>query len=286
MAIYGESFSKFKSQEKVTNGGFDTDSDWTKGAGWTITGGKAVATNVVAFAALNPVVINIVVGVSYTLSFTVSDYSGGGRMKVWLGGHNVGQVTANGDYSYTAIPVSTSLTMFQGADTLICKVDNVSVVEVVNLNFSTIKPNWKIPQVIRHKSILTGVVNYVQVAGDKAVFDVVCNIWKNAVPKTTMQTILAHNHSTVKFMPHEDEGNYLTTDGTAEADFYISIMKPSGVKDKPPILQDKLFIRFESLGQIVMPLVTVGFLVDEGGDFLIDEEGDKLIKEIITGVDS
>ena len=115
---------------------------------------------------------------------------------------------------------------------------------------------------------------------DKAMFDVICHIWKNAVPKTTMQALLRYNHNTVKFMPHEDEGNYLTTDGTSEADFYISIMRPFGIKDKPPILQDKLFIRFESLGPIFMPLATQLFLVDEGSDFLVDEEGDKLIKEL------
>ena len=32
--------------ELVTNGTFDTDSDWTKGTGWTISGGQAVATTV------------------------------------------------------------------------------------------------------------------------------------------------------------------------------------------------------------------------------------------------
>ena len=150
----------------------------------------------------------------------------------------------------------------------------------VDLNHSTIRPNWRIPQVIEHKSILTGAIHYIQVAGDKASFDVICNIWKNAVPKTTMQTLLGYNHTAVKFMPHEDDGNYLTTDGTTEADFYISIMRPFYVKNSPPILQDRLFIRFESLGSIFMPLATQSFLWDESEDFLVDEEDDKLIKEL------
>lgn len=36
----------------------------------------------------------------------------------------------------------------------------------VELNHSTINPKWRIPQVIEHKSILTGVINYIQVAND------------------------------------------------------------------------------------------------------------------------
>lgn len=154
-----------------------------------------------------------------------------------------------------------------------------SGVTEVDLRYSIIKPVWKIPQVIEHRSILTGKINYIQVAQDKAMFDVVCNIWKNTVPKTTMQTLLAYNHTIVKFMPHEDEGNYLTTDGATEADFYISIMRPFNIKDKPPILNDRLFIRFESLGSIFMPAGIIRYLVDEDGDFLVDESGDKLIKE-------
>ena len=31
--------------ELVTNGTFDTDSDWIKSTGWTISGGKAIATS-------------------------------------------------------------------------------------------------------------------------------------------------------------------------------------------------------------------------------------------------
>ena len=54
-----------------------------------------------------------------------------------------------------------------------------SGVTEVDLNYSIIRPNWKIPQIIKHKSILTRKINYIQVVGDKASFDVICNIWKN-----------------------------------------------------------------------------------------------------------
>ena len=80
-------------------------------------------------------------------------------------------------------------------------------------------------------------------------------------------------------MPHEDHGDYLTTDSTNEADFYISMMKPFYVKNNPPALQDRLFIRFESLGSIFMPDVVPPFLADEDEDYLADEDGNKLIKE-------
>lgn len=147
----------------------------------------------------------------------------------------------------------------------------------VDLKFSVIKHNWRIPQVISHKSILNGLSHSIKVADDKASYDVVCNIWKNGSPKVVMQDLLSYNHDTVKFMPHEDEGNYLTSNGTDEADFYISIMKPFYVKSKPPMLEDRLFVRFESLGEIFMPTATQSFLVDGDGDYFIDGSGNKLI---------
>ncbi len=160
----------------------------------------------------------------------------------------------------------------------------------VDLNYSIIIPTWRLPNQLKHRSIVNGVINYVSLGGDKMAFDVIVNIWKEgsaAAQKTKMQALLVYNKDEVKFMPHDDLGEYIKElDGTTEADFKITIMRPFYLKARPPVLQDRLYIRFESIEPTMMPLVSVGFLVDEGGDFLIDESGNKLIKEIIIEADT
>ena len=161
---------------------------------------------------------------------------------------------------------------------------------VVALEHSILIPTWRIPNQLKHRSIVNGVINYVSLGEDKMAFDVIVNIWKHgdaAAQKAKMQALLSYNKNEVKFMPHEDSGEFIKEiDGTTEADFKITVMRPFYLKARPPVLQDKLHIRFESIKPTMMPLMSVGFLVDEGGDFLVDEEGDKLIKESITEVDT
>ena len=60
----------------VTNGGFDTDTDWSKGTGWTISGGVAVATT--STAILNPSPTNnLPQGRRYTSACVVASISAG-----------------------------------------------------------------------------------------------------------------------------------------------------------------------------------------------------------------
>ena len=60
----------------VTNGDFATDSDWTKGSGWSISGGKAVgsATGASLYQADGA---NYTSGKLYKITFEVSDYVSG-----------------------------------------------------------------------------------------------------------------------------------------------------------------------------------------------------------------
>jgi hypothetical protein len=65
---------------KITNGGFDSDTVWSKETGWTISGGVAVATNIIETT--NPKYIyqsitNKAVGKWYKITFTVSSISSG-----------------------------------------------------------------------------------------------------------------------------------------------------------------------------------------------------------------
>ena len=75
--------------ELVTNGDFATDSDWTKGAGWTISGGKA--SKISGSNGALQQYIPVITGVSYQVTYTVSDYVSG-----YVNVRFTGAVTVNG----------------------------------------------------------------------------------------------------------------------------------------------------------------------------------------------
>jgi len=66
--------------ELVTNGDFATDTDWSKGANWTITGGQAVSDGTVDYGALRQNLSgNLTAGAYYKLTFDIvacSDFDG------------------------------------------------------------------------------------------------------------------------------------------------------------------------------------------------------------------
>jgi hypothetical protein len=57
--------------ELVTNGGFAADADWTKGTGWTITGGAASFTATGAASALSQSISGVTAGKAYVIQYTV-----------------------------------------------------------------------------------------------------------------------------------------------------------------------------------------------------------------------
>lgn len=148
----------------------------------------------------------------------------------------------------------------------------------VDLEFSIIRPTYQIPDLIAHRSILTGKRSYRKRANDKARFQVVCNIYKNGDPAAVLADILQYNHETCWFMPHSDSVyDWLKDGGGTEADFYITSMIPYYVNATSPDTRDKLQITFESLGDVNLIEILEGFLVDGDGDFFIDGSGNKLI---------
>jgi hypothetical protein len=78
--------------ELVTNGTFDTDSDWFKGTGWTISGGKA---NRSGASGNSPVYQNVPVvnGKRYVFSYTRTYVSGYGETNVFVKLDNVNYST-------------------------------------------------------------------------------------------------------------------------------------------------------------------------------------------------
>ena len=81
----------------ITNGNFETDSNWIAGGGWQIYGGKAVCDGTSGNLRQSSI---ITIGKIYTVTITVSDYvSGAVQVAVGAGPRN--SFTANGTYTVT-----------------------------------------------------------------------------------------------------------------------------------------------------------------------------------------
>ena len=128
---------------------------------------------------------------------------------------------------------------------------NVSAGTVVSLNHSNIKPSWGIEQLIKNTSIFTMKSTFIDLEDDFSEFEVEVNIWKNGSPATVMADIMQYNHDVVNFMPHQDNATYVqANDGGGDAEFYIESMTPVYVNNEPPILEDKIIIKFVSIEAI------------------------------------
>jgi len=121
------SVKTYTGDELVTNGGFDTDSDWTKGTNWTIANGSA---NSNGTGLLYQTSVSYVDGKTYKVTFDASITSGGGTVR--LGNTTSSTAFTNGSnvfYLQTDASNTTRYIFFQG-NSFIGSIDNVSVVDV------------------------------------------------------------------------------------------------------------------------------------------------------------
>jgi len=116
--------------ELVTNGGFDTDTDWPKGTGWTISGGSLNASVASGFTDARSSDTSITLaGRTYQLTFDLTVVSGG--VRVFLGGFtHPTTITTSGTKTLVLVATSASYVAFVaygsgGAFT--GSIDNVSV---------------------------------------------------------------------------------------------------------------------------------------------------------------
>ena len=115
--------------ELVTNGDFATDSNWTKGSGWTISGGSANSDGV---SGASPIYQNIgaaTVGTNYKIQLDVSNYTSGTLVAAY-GGTSATSITSNGSYTFYVKATSTDANTSYLSYNFVGSVDNVSVKEV------------------------------------------------------------------------------------------------------------------------------------------------------------
>jgi hypothetical protein len=77
----GSSVVSLLGPELVTNGTFDTDTAWTKGAGWTISGGSASVSGASSASDLGQI-ISVTDGLLYAVTFDVTSISANGRLLI------------------------------------------------------------------------------------------------------------------------------------------------------------------------------------------------------------
>jgi hypothetical protein len=120
--------------ELVTNGTFDTDSDWTKQTGWAISGGQA--SHVAGSATLLYQPISLTLGKVYKAACDVVSISGGtGSLQFRSGGTTTGVTLDSGQVGTTVEVLyvadgNTQIAVFAGSGTNI-SIDNISVKEVL-----------------------------------------------------------------------------------------------------------------------------------------------------------
>ena len=117
--------------ELIVNGRFDADTSWTKGTGWTITGGVAVA-SAVALTEFLTQPKTIISGKSYQLTYTIVSWSGGG-LSATFDSTVVGTIrSAPGTYTEIIVaPISaTTFGIRARFNPFTGSIDNVSLKEV------------------------------------------------------------------------------------------------------------------------------------------------------------
>jgi len=139
----GYSEQQFYFDGLVTNGDFAADTDWTKGAGWTISGGQALFTSAAGTTSSLSQTIDVLPNTKYAVSWNVvSNSIVGNELYLVIGGSNIspygfdGTAVPNGIKSYTfttgsvtALVIGLKLNSnINIGDTLV--VDNLSVFEV------------------------------------------------------------------------------------------------------------------------------------------------------------
>ena len=134
--FFGSQFEMLTSQQpnQVTNGDFATDSDWTKGTGWTISGGKANCNSGLSTELYQSSAVS---GKTYKITFTITSYTSG-NIAARAGGV-VGVVrTSTGTFTDTITANGTQLGVFNSGG-FIGSIDNVSVQIVRADNVEAVK---------------------------------------------------------------------------------------------------------------------------------------------------
>jgi hypothetical protein len=122
--------------ELVTNGGFDSDSDWTTGTGWSIADGVASSDGSQSSSSALQAVDILTIGKTYVVTFTVVSRSAG-TITPRAGTNGVGTGrTATGTYTEIITCAGTDDLRMTASNDFVGSIDNVSVREMPVLKWA------------------------------------------------------------------------------------------------------------------------------------------------------
>ena len=131
--VQNGNFSELSSQ-LITNGNFETDSDWTKGAGWSISNGKASKTGSASDSLYQSG--TFLQNKTYKLSFSLTNTTQGNLIGQLFGGGGSNEFfnttsIANGNYTfYVQASINRTTFGFYASGSFDGSIDNVSVKQV------------------------------------------------------------------------------------------------------------------------------------------------------------
>lgn len=132
----GTEYVEVTGTEILPNPGFDTDTNWVKGTGWTIANGKASVDNASSTALSQPS-FGVTTGKIYNVRIDVSNYTSGSLQVQFGASQVIASISANGEYNYTVTSTITGGTFYlYGVSDCEFSVDNASVIEVEAENAS------------------------------------------------------------------------------------------------------------------------------------------------------
>lgn len=137
----------------VTNGGFDTDTAWTKGTGWAIGSGVATKTAGTASTLTPSTAIVPTVGRWYVVEYTITRTAG--SLSVSIGAGTGAAKTASGTHREILCASTTDNLTFSADATFDGTVDSVSVREVPGNHFVQPSNTASRPIVSRRVNLLT-----------------------------------------------------------------------------------------------------------------------------------
>ena len=143
----------------VTNGTFDADTNWTKGTGWTISGGAARYNNTAGYNSLSQNV-GIVLGKSYQLVFDITVTSGS-LADVRAGGGTAGFTIGSGYSSTQTVSINFTPTGTDGiiyfvaqSGAFVGSIDNISIFETDGTDVVHRMPKGWVPKDVFEDGLL------------------------------------------------------------------------------------------------------------------------------------
>ena len=112
--------------ELITNGDFATDSNWTKGAGWTIANGKATVTSSITDSIYQDA---LTLGKTFKVTFQITNITSG-SLRVGIGINFSDYFTEVGTYTFYGQPSNDTFLRINPSSGTNASIDNVSVKEI------------------------------------------------------------------------------------------------------------------------------------------------------------